>query len=701
MFHRLEVPTYFGGLPVGYDYINTPSDPSVGGTGVPSFTDGKKSGGPNDGTYMIAFGEDATSSFANRGLKALAQNTDQLDNMFRRDIALTARTADVLASLPVSSFTIAGSIFVGELGVSNTQATRDLLVSVLDSNDNEIITAGGTKVVAALIHDGANTNVVGTQTSGFFSTPTVNLNAPIPAGVTYRVYYGFRSNLASLPKDAFTNIKIRGAQEVSGEVERVLRDLHSVVPGPSWNDPFAATIGSLARTGLDGRYRLTTVDPGPSTVTDTPGSGGYIIRDGQALSLLLPVYALDTLGVAGVNNYPDPMMAALRLTRLSPIVSTSYNLARGGDVGFTQESPYHTTSDANEVSSSYVTGPLLLDVIPRDLAGSTLSGNPLMTRIGAANLALANPDSLTDATSRRTIQVNASDFLRDGSGRSALRQTDLIEVISVSAGKIVGTYRVDQILSTSRFTVKALTGANPPLGPSGASASIKIRWLQPTISIGGRHRAATGATFSTPHFMVAAPGPLTSNYNAERPFAPNALFLSSMWQRDVGATSSDLFQALAWGGFDTSGYFTINGELQGDGGIQTTAGKQRLNFVSTNNVNFTVGNGGRTIDYNPQVGGHVEVYCSATSNAPVTFNVVTTGGYSRQIGDSFTMLISIAGGTTGTVSFAWPADFKFSGADDEVSMTNLSASTIYIKYRFTLNDFSVGGPYWFAERWDY
>ena len=64
-FHRLGVPSYFGGLPGGYDYINN----AISGT--PANADGAKSGGPNAGTYFVAFGEDATSSDFNRANKAL------------------------------------------------------------------------------------------------------------------------------------------------------------------------------------------------------------------------------------------------------------------------------------------------------------------------------------------------------------------------------------------------------------------------------------------------------------------------------------------------------------------------------------------------------------------------------------------------------------------------------------------------------
>lgn len=244
MFHRLALPTYFGGLPPGYDYLNNPQDPTVGGSGVPALVDSVKSGGPNDGSYFITFGEDATSRHANRPLAALGENTDYLDDLFHRDLAVTVRTTDVEAESPVGSIVLAGHVFVGESGASNSQAQRDRLISVLDDNDNEIVLEDGTKVVASLIHDGSNNNVVGQEASGFFDTPTVTLNANIPVGVVYRVYYGERSNLAELPQDAFTDIKIRGAQEVDASVQHLLRTLHAST-GQEWNGPWDATIEEL------------------------------------------------------------------------------------------------------------------------------------------------------------------------------------------------------------------------------------------------------------------------------------------------------------------------------------------------------------------------------------------------------------------------------------------------------------------------
>lgn len=706
-FHRLVVPSYFGGLPGGYDYINTPTDPTVGGTGAPASMDGKKAGGPNDGTYMQAFGEDATSNFVNRPIKALAENTDILDNLMRRDLAITEQTANVLAASPVSSIVIAAQVFVGEFGVSNNQATRDLLVSVLDINGNEIITTAGVTVKALLIHDGSSTNVVGTQTSGFFSTPTVNLNVAIPAGVTYHVLYGVRTNLATMPKDAFTNIKIRSAQEVSGEVERVLRDLHAVT-GATWNDPWLATINSLARTGLDGRYRLaSTADPGSGTAMDTPGNGGFILRDGPSVKLRAPLYRIDEAGTVGVSNYVDPMFGFFKLEHTFLEIATGWDIRFFGGVGIHQESPYHNTADANEVAYDHVTGPLLLEVIPRKVTANTIAGGTVLTRINSATVATVNPDALTDATSRRTIQVGGSDFFKDGSGRTALRQSDFIEVTNNTTGIVVGTFRVDAILSASRITVHALSGKNPLLGPSGASAAVRLRWLQTTTSIGGTLRAASGGDQDTPHFLIAAPGVLHSTYD-DNAVVPYAAFMASLSRRDIGITNLNLLEAMAWGGFDLDGTLAYRGRLYGDGGIVVSGGKQRFGMISRLQQIFNIANGGGAVSWNPLEGGQVTIGPTSvwtTDPSPITFAIDTTKGYIAEAGDEFSVTFIIPTSTP-HVSVSWPGDFLFSDVDDAVlplAVGTPVAETAIVRFKFrrVTGGGMPGGAKWLGERIDY
>lgn len=700
-FHRLSAPGYFGGLPVGYDYINDPV--TNGDAGVAAFADSKKASGVNAGTYFVAFGEDATSSFANRGMKALAANTDALDDLLHRDLAMTAHTSDVTVSgSPVASIVIAGQIFVGDSGVSNTQAQRDLLISVLDGNDNEIL-VGTAKVQASLIHDGASNNVVGTQASGFYSTVTVALNVSLPVGQTYRVYYGFRGNLATLPKDAFTSIRIRGAQEVEASVEKLFRDLHSTAAGTLWDDPWVATINSLARTGLDGRYRLSTTDPGATPTLNTPGNGSSIVRDGTAVTLLSPTYDLTAFGTVGVNRYPDPQLASFRVKRQTPVTSTAYDTKLGGDVGLYQESPFHNLADALEIASSHVAGPLVLDAVPRNVTGSTLSAHTVATRITALATAQVNAGAGTDATSRRTLTLASGDFFRNGAGKIGLRKNDLLEITDTVSGFVVGTFRLDTILSDTTATVKTVTGAIPPLGPSGAAANIRVRWIQPTVSIGGQARVGSADPYGMSSLFVAQPGLLTDGYDAEN-IGIASLMLSAMSQRSLGATNELLFTAMGWGGYDNLGAFGVLGTLLGDGGITTSGGRQTLNQLRRRPQTYAVPNGGTaTFTLNPVLQGTSVTMTPAvapTSATALTFVVNTSAGYSPQDGDEIDLTLVMLAGTTGAVTITWPADFIFSGYDGLFVSTNPALFDCIIQWAFKYK-LHVPIPGWYAERMDW
>lgn len=206
-FHRLTNPSYVN--PSGFDFINALS-------GTPAPADGAKVGGPNNGTYFVGFGEDATTLAVNRGLKALAQNTDTLDDLFHRDLAVPTRTVDATApGGGVSFITLTGpGVYIGVGGTPATPAGFNTCFEILDDNDNEIIVpATGARCVV--------TSILGGTIGTGFSLANIDLivTPAIPAGVTYRVYYALRGNLATLPSDALTNIKIRGAQELDASFE--------------------------------------------------------------------------------------------------------------------------------------------------------------------------------------------------------------------------------------------------------------------------------------------------------------------------------------------------------------------------------------------------------------------------------------------------------------------------------------------------
>lgn len=707
MFHRLAVPTYFGGLPLGFDYLNNPA--LSGGTGVPVAMDNRKAGGPNDGTYGVAFGEDASSNFANRGIKALGENTDLIDDILRRDLAITARTDDVLAVAPVSSVIFTGGqgdVFVGAFGLPNNQANRDLLISVLDDSDNEIIDLFGAKVVASSIVDNniLSTNLVGTQASGFFNSPTVNFTPPIPAGTTYRIYYGERSNLATLPMDAFTTIKIRGAQEVNADIEKTLRDLHTTGGTQAWDAPWDATIKALATAGLNGIYRRSTVEADFSPY-NVPGSGASIFRDGIALTMRCRNIDLQNNGIGALTPYPDPVLACYRITLDSPSVTAGYDTTRGGNLGLYQESPYHNTFDINEGAFGYVAGPLLLETISREIAADTLSGAGVVSRITPSTVALLNPDAGALDIDRATVQVGAGDYIWDGSHNQAIRYTDLIEVTDDATGDVIGTYGIQNFTTQHRIVLQALTGITPRLGPNGASYNVRLRWIQPTISIGGRLRAALNDSgMNLPHFAVCAPSMLTDSMGTEH-FALNAAFFAADSNYNVASARGT---SLAWGGFDTSsGHWGLPGRLLGDGSIIASGGVSRLNMFSRNSSGFAVNNGGRSISWNPVFGGsQIRIYSNGPliGAAPCSFAIDTISGYAPISGDEFDVFIELDLTSTGPMTMTWPVDFIFSGGTDGIIPTSNvpggPGNPIVTHYHFRyMSTPSLTG--WFATRTDF
>ena len=78
---------------LGYDCFNV-NDGGVGPDGATAY--GKVTSGPNQYTHMVALREDAVSFAFNRGLKALSENTDHLDDLVNADrIQLTAALVSI------------------------------------------------------------------------------------------------------------------------------------------------------------------------------------------------------------------------------------------------------------------------------------------------------------------------------------------------------------------------------------------------------------------------------------------------------------------------------------------------------------------------------------------------------------------------------------------------------------------------------
>lgn len=203
-FHRFAVPSYTGGLPAGYDYINNAT------SGTPAAADGPLGAGLNAGSYFFGINEQGTSAAMNRAAKALAENTDYLDNLLRRDIAVPTIQDFAAGPGSVAAIILTGpGVFIGKAGTPNTAAGIGTFIQITDQNDNEIV--NGTECRVTAISD--------TVGNGFSAgNVTLTISPAIPAGVAYRVYYAMHGSLATLPVDAFTSIRLGSAEEVPAEL---------------------------------------------------------------------------------------------------------------------------------------------------------------------------------------------------------------------------------------------------------------------------------------------------------------------------------------------------------------------------------------------------------------------------------------------------------------------------------------------------
>lgn len=197
-FHRFVTPTYFK-IPVGDDLINVVS----GGTGAggSAFANAKKVGGPNTGTYFNAYGEEGVSANFNRGLRALAENCDFLDNIVHTDIATA--TFDTGGPAPgggTAFHDLAGTpltIFMGVPGNENNAVGLSSVMRVLDSRGNDIIDPATGRIVRVWYTDQAALDDPLPDMWVPAATVRVYFTPAIPEGVSYHLHYGIRSELAT------------------------------------------------------------------------------------------------------------------------------------------------------------------------------------------------------------------------------------------------------------------------------------------------------------------------------------------------------------------------------------------------------------------------------------------------------------------------------------------------------------------------
>lgn len=562
-FHRLTEPTYPGGLPDGYDLINDPGHASVGGSGTAALADGQKSGGPNAGTYFVAFGEDGTSENFNRPAKALAENTDLLDDLLRTGIP-TITFTDATASGSVTTVALTGEVYVGKDGASDSQAQRNKIVRVTDQNNNDLEVSGN-KVVASAIHDGSSNNVVGTEETGFYTNPSVDFSPPIPNGTTYRVWYGVLNsfaNISEVDKGGLFEESLRVIQNVSGEVRSLFRQIHSESSvNQAWDAGFDSTIRSLASAGLNERYRRARLQPAGFTDADfdVAGGGAIITRDGQAVTIQTPSTSVTSM----VVEWPDKNLASLKIepAAAKDVIGT-FTAGVGGDIGYWHESEFKSYNQSGlEVSRTTPAGPGFVEVVPRDVRDDTTTGGAnIYTCINDQEDATLNPDSSSSSPGTSVVECSTNQFFALTSPtRTAIRTGfDYLE-ITWPTGE-TRMYIISTILAARRVSVTTLRGTQADFGNS-AVAGVRIRWIQASIKTGGYYN---GHSVNYIHrVLTVIPPAILSDDPGDENIAPAAFFGAISDE----AGNIDRTRALEWGVHTLAGALSARGRLTAEGGI--------------------------------------------------------------------------------------------------------------------------------------
>ncbi len=638
--HRYVTPTYFS--PAGYDLINVTSG-GVGAGGSAN-ADTAKVGGPNVGTYFAAFGEDATTSNLNRGLRALAQNTDFIDNLLYRDIAVAVRTADATAVGAVASVTLPTSTFLGVAGTPNTPAGYDLIFQVVDSNDNEVIDGSGARVRVNTVTLGAGDLIGGGGANGSFSGNTVQINfsPSIPNGTVYRVYYGSRSNLATMPADALTNIRIRGAQEVEADVEKLFRDLHG--NSLAWDAAWTSTIYDLTLGGLDARYRRSSTASGaapetyfPATVS-TDGAGAWIGRDGPAVT----AYAFDQ------GAYVDPINALFAVKFFDTVQGNS-----GGTTGF--------VAYGSRLAGSAITGEKTYQ--PGAATFLSLWGHYNTGSLHATNPYTRIPQNTSVTLTTPTVNVNTGEsvvelpagayFRRVGTGESAIALGyDMLELQYTQAAVVKRHIVVVVAMGSSADTtnilkarVRNLDGTVPDF--TGSSVATVVRWYSTTFAVGDGaptlHKQTHGygtADVKIDGLYFSSPQRFSGDAGDNITRVPASFVAYN--------TASD---ALRWGHFQStqpSGPVFGGSALKGTGGIETfDAG------IDINDGDLNVNNGSCTIDSSAAGSGLVATYNRDVDSDAGTVSSAGTTAFDLRQGGLRKVTMDTTGGTfSRTLSFS-------------------------------------------------
>jgi hypothetical protein len=655
-FHRFQDPTYnpLGGAFPGtigaqtYDRINVVSGGVGGGDGSAN-ADGQRVGGVNAGTYFVAFNEDATSLAMNRGLRALSQNTDAIDNILRGSIPAVGRI--IVTSTGVIDVPMSSEIFVGEFGLVPNSVVLNKLVHVENLDDTPVYVNGtfatANQPVVILIHDGTGTNVVGTAADGFLTGVVVRFAVPLPAG-SYKAFVGVRTSYAQLFESKLTAL------------------VGEIIANRNYNTENWINFTQ----GLDEKYRRSTV---PSqALRDTPGSGGTIERDGKALTVETIAHDWSTL-----NSVYDPLNAAF-VAQLPnalgvPGFVSDYNHAYSGHTGFVFITNRRGSANAAEKTRAEQPLAALSVLNPLDIQATTIGTQTVRTFIPEGTAAVLNPTG----TASNQAQITAPAYFRTGGQTAILCGFD---ALLITVGGVPQYYFVDSIVDDYTVTVTSPGGF---LASFAASTTATIQWVQFSCCVGGAGQGMPGLDPSHHWGGFVWTDPM--RLRAQASDWPLQGYQEDPPTYIASDSTKDVLRAYAFnptdGSHDLGWHITAGGVFSPGSFVDIAPGASELGgaFFKTNQGLIptveTLGNGYNivTIDVWQASMVWMAVDPAATLEIAATLSVQTaaTGGsnpnYLATTGDHIEVFLDTRPNTSQIILLQWNVlQFAFSEGDDQV-----------------------------------
>ena len=595
-----DAPVTFDGI--DYDRLNVTATGT--GPGAAAAAGYKTGSAVNTGTYFIAFGEDATSAQSNRGLKALAENTDHLDDLLHRDVAVVVRKVLVASGHGgVATDSVGTGTFVGTDGAYPI----DKLFQVLDQNDREIFNATtGAKIYVS--------SITGATIGDGFSTGAVTLvfSESIPDTQAYRIYYATRSTPATFPKDAMSFVDVRAVAQVSAEVENLFRIIQApTAVGHVWNTTPYTTLYDAAKSGLNERYRRSTATLSTSLAwapahlvhagsldVNYAGGGSLIERDGVAPT------SVDTGSAASV----DPFNALWRAVNANGGVA---NLP----IGYLYEGAFSTPHVSNGPSAGRAS---FLHVTPFEW----------LTHTGTPYTIIPPAASGVYTASGTYVTLDVPNYVVNGDGKtSILVSYDFLEISSVNG---ICTARITGVNGGTPFRLSLdVAGCGTAIPSNGMACT--VRWLRFNFGVSDKSNGF-GLTYAVPSAHDATEDAIYSNDPAAlgELFGPFARFIAG------GNASDSVFcPAVVWG-------YASNAATSGSSFSQTGAlwsdGSAYIRYLTLRNL---LDSSASTLEMFPGDGTHVNALITTTAQGP------DEPGNSLDIAPAANLLLTPSGGLYG------------------------------------------------------